>query len=559
MFRKMSSTSHVVLLLLFACAMIGVWLLPMILAGQVYDINPLLLARNVSVSGQFILTDEIGRFLAPHLLTEAGIFSTADGRLSALFFAWVHQWVAWGDHVMWSAVAAKTMALSLVIWWFFIVKLFDRRIAWISTILIAFMPLYWRQAVWLDDYNLAFVFLFSSFAAYVYLQEKSRIGALLLSGALFGACAAAKDTFLIFVPWFCIGYYWAHRTDMKKVIIGIAVFGIAALVVYLILYIGDIRTLGYPVNHNLAAFWPGASEVREGFYLHAYPDPYTYFFAREAYDQTLLSQFTELTRIQQYQQYKSFINFGIGDIGVIGIVLNGLWLFVGSIPELFQQEHIGGAVLWLFILPGFLILRRDRRVLSLQIVGLIVSAEVIMRFFLHYGRNHLMDYGWILALLAAIGIAGIADKGLQHSKKIVTMIVLVLVVQLVQANRTIFARRYDHPSVSYVVAVSDAINLLDKDAVIALGIGPTQVTQVAQLSHATVVPFAEKTVAALLDEKKVSEAFETYGITHVYGYGEDTLRRVRFQTRSIESLDVDVGTQSKSISPIVTWLLHVIR
>ena len=544
--------------------MMGVWLFPSVLAGQVFDLNPSILARNYAVSGQFILTDEIGRFIAPHLLGDIGVISSADGRLSSVVIAWFSTWIDWSDLMLWSVVSAGSIALALIVWWLFVSKVFDRRIAWISTILMAFMPLYWGQAVLLDNYNLAFIFLFSSFAAFAYLQERSRMLALLCSGVLFGACASSKDTFLVFVPWFCIGYYWVHRSQWRTAIAGIAIFGFASLAVYLAPYIGDIRTLGYPMNQNLATFWPGASDIKEGYYLHAYPDPYTYFFDRAVYDQFLLTRFTELTQIQQYQQYKNFILFGIGTMSIAAIAFNGLWLFVGNIPEFFQQEYIGGVVLWLFILPGFLLLRRDRRVLAMQIVGLIVSAECVMRFFLHYSRNHLVDYGWALALLAAVGIAAVADMCARNNKhitaqKVTMFIVIVLVMQLVQANRTIFARRYARPPVNLVMSVSDAINLLPKESVVALGIGPSQVRQIAQFTTATVVPFAEDTLDGLLDSTSLGAAFETYGVTHVYGYSDEVLRRVYFQVGSVEELSVRIDTAQKKLSPYITWLLHTIR
>ena len=278
MHRRSSSAVH---LLLISCLVVGavlLWMLPLLSMGQTYDIYPLLLARNFSFSGNFYLTDELGRFLAPHLLANSGIITAADGRLSAMLFAKISSFIPWGNSIGWAFVASATMALSVVAWWLTIVKIFDRRIAWISSVIIVCMPLYWRQAVWLDNYNFAFLFLFLSFFAFTHLYHKSRWVALLVSGLLFGLSVASKDAFLIFIPWFVIGFAWMHHSSWLKIVTGVAIFGACAGSMYLMPYVGDIQQLGYPMNQNLAHFWPSSNNFEDGIYLHLYPDPYTYYF-----------------------------------------------------------------------------------------------------------------------------------------------------------------------------------------------------------------------------------------------------------------------------------------
>ncbi|PIQ76874.1 hypothetical protein COU78_01080 [Candidatus Peregrinibacteria bacterium CG10_big_fil_rev_8_21_14_0_10_49_24] len=551
------------LLAVFAAAMTAVWVLPLLVMGQTYDVYPLLLARNVATSGVFALTDELGRFIAPHLLAEHGVLASADGRLSAMLFALASPYIGWQNLPMWGVLSAVIMAVAIFFWWLAAAKIFSVRTAWVSTVLIAFMPAYWRQAVWLDNYNFAFLFLFASFAAYAYLRDRSESGALVVSGLLFGLSVAAKDAFLIFVPWFAVAYVWVLRPQWKKAAVGVCTFLACTGVIYVLPYVGDIREQGFPANHNLALFWPNATEVREGFYLHLYPDPYTYFYDRENYDAELLARYAEFSPLQKLRQQKIFINFNVGKPNVFMKLLNGAWLFVGSIPSIFHQDTLGGIVLWLFIIPGFLFLRKERPNMVVLLVGLILSSELLMRFVLHYARDHFMDYGWVFALLAAIGIGGMADAcgrswKTVSAKTCVVMITLFLALQLLQANRIIFARNYSRTFVTEALTLAEHIDALPEDAVVALGLGSTRVEQIAQLSNRTVVPFDSQTMEKLRASNTLESALKMYGVTHAYGYDDDISSSLSsagvFVLRSAETQDAHT-----KVSVPLNFLLHLVR
>lgn len=561
--RLQSFAGQFVLVLLFVAAIALVWIVPLLVMGQVYDVYPLLLARNVAASGVFALTDELGRFLAPHLLAESGVLASADGRLSAILLAFVSPYIGWQNLVGWGVLSAVIMAVALLFWWLTAAKLFSVRTAWVSTVLIALMPAYWRQAIWLDNYNFAFLFLFASFAAYVHLREYSESGALAASGLLFGLSVASKDAFLIFVPWYVVAYAWALRPQWKKAAIGVCTFLACTGVVYTLPYIGDIRQQGYPANHNLALFWPAATEVREGFYLHLYPDPYTYFFDRENYDTGLLAQYEELSPLQKLRQQKIFINFDVGKPHIFMKLLNGAWLFIGSIPSLFHQDTLGGIVLWLFIIPGFLFLQRQNPRMATILLGLILSSELLMRFVLHYARGHFMDYGWALALLAALGVGGIADMCGKSWKTVsartcTVVITLFLALQLVQANRIILARNYSRTFVPDAIAIANEIDALPEYSVIALGFGSTRVEQVAQLSNRTVVPFDPATIARLQKENMLQDAFELYEVSHAYGYDDNLSAPLRRAGASVMS-PVQTQNSRTSVSTPLNFLLHLVR
>ena len=556
---------HLLLLLAFAVLMVFVWMMPMVLAGYPYDIPTLLLpVRNFAEARMFSLTDDLGRFLAPSMLREFGTISAGDGRLSAVLFAWISRIVPFTDLVGWSFVSSIILAASLFPWWVAVRQLFDARVAWISTAFFCLMPIYWREAIFLNNYQFALLFLFCSFASFALLRKRLLL-ALAVAGIFFGLAASAKDAFLIFVPWFIICAVWLSWGNVRKQLLTIGVFGACALVPYIVPYVGDIQTLGYPVNQNLARVWPGGEEIGNEIYLHLYPDPYTYHFDRERFEKDLLARVETLSTLERLQYQKILLNFDVGQPGMRAKILNGTWLFVGSIPSYFQQDTMGGLALWLFILPGIVFLwRRDRR-FAITLLGLLLFTELGIRYVLHFNREHLMDVGWVLALFAGIGVASIADafakSGKKYSAVFLSLAITILVAgQLLQVNRTRFARIYTNTAVQQTLAVSYEFALLPEDAMVATAEGSSRISQMAYLSGRSLVPFAEETVEKLIAERKLASAFQQYGITHAYGYSNSLGGRMRQAVPSLKTVSSPkVGQTSPAVSPMLRWLLHLVR
>lgn len=546
--------------------MIGMWMLPALLAGLPYDIPPLLVVRNYAATGLFSMTDALGRFLAPSTLVPLAVPSAIGNRVSIWLFASLVQFVPFRALLEWTALTAIVFSLVLIPWWLTVKKLFDARIAWLSLVTVSLMPMYWREAVWLNHYQFALFFLFCGFASFVWLRERSLLGALALSGVFLGLAAGAKDAFLVALPWYGFLIVWAFWGNRKRAAAMVSVFVCSAALIYFLPYLGDIRTYGYPVNQNLARLWPGAKEVREDFYLHLYPDPYTYFFDRERFDKELLLRLPMMSSIERVQTEKILINFDVGTPDVLRRIANGLWLFLGQIPSFFQQDTVGGVVLWLFILPGAMALIATQRFLAISLIGLILFTEVIIRFVFHYQRDHLMDTGWALALFAAVGIAAVAD-GLAVAWKrassgmLTFLIISVLALALVQTNRVRFARLYSRTLVPDTVAAAEILRQTpDKSAVIALPLGPNLLEQLAVLSDRSVVLFAPETVERLLDERQLKEVFAQYGVTHVMRYDTELMRRMQRTVPSLTLLeDQPVGPVSPPVTPSLRFLLHLIR
>jgi hypothetical protein len=549
---------HISGLVLFCALVVSMWHIPVLFSGYSFEIPHLHYARNFADTGTFAGEDTIGR----HVMASQHptINSAQDGRLSTVIFAFFSKWIGWDNLAGWALLSSVILALSLVALWAAVSTLFSRRIAWITIVITALMPIYWKSAVYLSNFQLALLFLFISFASFALLRRRHWY-ALIVSGFFFGLSIAAKDLFLIFAPWYALSYIWLFAPKWKHVLKGGLLFFGIALCVYFIPYIGDIQEYGYPRNQNLARVWPGAEELANETYLHLYPDPYTYFFNREAFDASIVERAENATTLERAQLQKTLRAYGVGNWNVWRVLKNGMWLFINSIPSFFHLGTIGGVFLWLFILPGVVSLwREDRKMLAL-LGGLILTTYIVIRFVLGYNREHFGDIGWVLALLSALGVVRVSDLCAHAGKRISSItvsivIMLILALQLVQANRVEFARLYRQTMIVDTLSVSRAIAQVPEQSVVAMPLHPMRTGRISFLSGRTTVIFAEETMNALLETGAISSSLEKYGVTHIARYPEELSARLQRETGVEILTDENPGARAPEVTTFIRYLLH---
>lgn len=491
--------------------------------------------------------DSLGRILATPLLAEQGVPSATDGRLSTVYIAWLSQFIPWHDSAMWAMAGAATFALGLWFFWCAVSHVFDRRIAWITLVVTALMPVYWREAVWFDNYNLSFLFLFAAMAAYCCFRQRWPWFAFAVAGLCFGLSISAKDAFLVFIPWLFLTFAW-KRQWLKG-----AVFFLLAFAVYILPYIGDIQEYGYPINQNIARVWPGAEDIANETYLHLYPDPYTYYFAREEFDAAFLEQSKEKPLLSRMSDEKLILSYDLEHSFPRRIRL-GTWLLLKDVMFFVQRQTVGGVFLWMFILPGIAVLHRRNAPLLWWMLGFIVSMYAGIRFVLLYERQHIMNIAWALSLLASLGISQMAmwlhDGMKKFSYGAMVLILLILTsLQLVQSNRYEFARRYRESDMRETLAVVHAVSGLPDKAAVAVVTDSSQAYRIALLSNRTIIQIRELTIEDLIAHGTLRSLPNIYGVTDIIGYADSI--------PGVNTIAVDTTGIPRMRVP--SWLLHVIR
>jgi hypothetical protein len=256
-----------VLLILFALLMLGLWMLPVLLMGYPYVLSDILLT---------------GKTLA-----ETGRLENTVLRLPAVFIWALHPLISWDNVVGWTAVSATYFALALLPWWWSVKQLFNERVAWLSTVVLALLPLYWVEALDLGGYTLALLFLFLSFTAFIKFHELHHTVAIILSGICFGLTLASQHAFLTFLPWFVVAYLWYFRKQFLKAVILTGVFCTVAYIAYALPLLPNALLPNMTPQERLAVFLPfsgGDDVIGEG---HLYPDEFIFTHYRKEYDETI--------------------------------------------------------------------------------------------------------------------------------------------------------------------------------------------------------------------------------------------------------------------------------
>ncbi len=529
---------HGILLLLFAGGMFLLWMLPVFLMGYPSTLSDIVLSART--------------------LAETGVLDNTTLRLLAIIVWSLHPFISWDNVVAWTGVSAAGMALALLPWWWCVRRLFDVRIAWLSTVVLALIPLYWIEALDLGGYTFALFFLFLGFAFFLKFYPRHRLLAVMLFGVCFGAVLASRDAFIPFLPWLVIAYFWIHRRQWMRALLEIAVFCMVAYVAFALPLLPNALLPGMTPVERVQVFLPSLKSTVPG-EGHLYPDAFIFTRYRAEYNQQIEARVQgESFLASQGDRHYRFI-FGVGGMGFFDGILTGTWLFLNNIPALFLQETVGGAFLWLFILPGIFVLWKERRWLLFLMTGLWLSIEVLVRYVLHFGRLHVNDFGWMLALLAGVGAVAIIARcahGWTQRRTVLLGFVIALLVagQLVQANRKILATMYARSTVPMTYAVGEELTSIPADAVI----GHPRRREYFFFARQRIATIHPITVDFLAARGKLAEPFKEYGVTHILGYDEAQTRLI---TKAVPSIKVIPLPQPAAIhtTPLVQYLLHLVR
>ena len=517
--------------------MIGIWLMPVFIAGFPYEI-----------SGFIPTIREFAR---------TGLSPVGNGRIVVALW-WLQSVFGWENILGWNAVSAAFFAAALFPWWWSVYRLFDARSAWLSTVILSLMPVFWIEAVRLSGYSTALFFLFLGFALFIEFRPRNRLAAAAVFGICFGAVLVSRDAFQAFLPWLIFGYAWYERKKFKSMIFELGIACVLAYAVFTLPLVCNVVHSEGPLSERFAVLLPSLDRTMPAT-GHLYPDAYTYEFDRESFEELTRQRVEEASFLVQQEDANVRKMFGVSNWGFFEAITNSVWLFLNAIPSLFLMDTVGGVFLWLFILPGIrYVFTHNKKLFSMQL-GLFLSMEFLFRFVLHYHRTHLMDFGWMLALFAGLGIVSVSTALAQSWKKVsVTtlsaIIVVLLAGQLLQANRKQFARMYAETDDYLAFAASAAVEALPDDSVVAY----PRIPKLLYFTDRAHFILHDDTIDRLSGQGRLRDPFRHYGITHIIGYSDE---RAALIQNAIPGIQVVSFAEENPIvvTPFVRLLLHAIR
>lgn len=535
--RSWSSPSgQTFLLALFCVAIVCVWMAPVLLAGFPYDLTP-----SVKTARAFSQTGMLGNVINPlFILVLAALQSVLD----------------WRDATGWAFVSSVTLALATIPLWWSIRRLFGTPTAWASVILFCLLPMHWREAIATGYYPLAYLCLFTGFASFLLLVERNRVAALCLLGFFFGLTLATSHAFFTLLPWFVIAYAWERGKYRKQALMELAACGLCAYVGFVLPLLPNALRPGMSAAERAGAFLPVEENLMQPAEL--YGDDYAYRFLKDDVDKAMADKANSGSFTERRDNENFRINYGVGSFNPLHVILNGTWLFGNALASYVMQEMTGGFFLWLLILPGVAALYATNKRMLAHLLGLVLSMELVLRFVFHYARPHVMDVGWVVALLAGSGAAYVAES-LHKSAKwranaILAAIVALSGLQLMQTNRTYIAREYARSGIPAAMAVAEEMDKLPADAVIAQ---PRHDTLMAFTDRSSIL-LADTTIDMLIAKGKLADPFRHYKVTHVVGYDDERTAAILKAVPTLKAIPVDEAA-SVPLTPFKRYLLNLIR
>lgn len=521
----------------FCILMVCVWMTPVVLAGFPYQMTYL-----VQVAHEF---------------TATGIMTDVIHPLFVLLLSALLPVIEWRNSMGWALVSSITMALSIIPLWWTIARLTNVRYAWATVLLFCLLPMHWVEAVGTAYYPLAFLCLFTGFTLFLLTVSYSRWMAVVLLGICFGGVLATTHSFFPLLPWFVLVYAWERRTHPRSMVLELVLCGVATYLMFVLpLLPNALRPRLTPIE-RVAVLLPVEENLMPPEEL--YGDEYAYIFLKEEFDQQMLEQAKDDSFFVRRRGEHFRINYSVGEFGIFHVLLNNTWLLINNLAALFMLETVGGVFIWLFLLPGCVALFREHRKFFLQLIGLYISMEIILRFGFHYGRIHLMDVGWIFAFICGAGVIFLADtlegvfSGLR-SRHIATILLCIGAFQLIQANRIHFAREYSRSSIPRAYAVATALQALPENAVIARPWND----HLMVFSERESIALQNRTIDILREKQRLAEPFLYYGITHIIGYDAERTAEILEASPSVQAVYIPPASPIV-LTPFKRYLLNLIR
>ncbi|MBU1255264.1 hypothetical protein KKH35_00135, partial [Patescibacteria group bacterium] len=402
------------------------------------------------------------------------------------------------------------------------------------------------------------------FLFYFYgIRQKNGYIYLIMAGASLALSCLSREALLLIVP-FLLLFLWFEK--QKKQLFYIF---IPFIIIFAIFWLPNITH-----NSYLQLFTTHVSEENKsadfGFYGHVYPDPYTYHFKQEEFLTNLKNKIdnNEMVLMAEIDRIRELKNMGIADISLFDRIRTGLMFSSRHVFRFASLEDIGGPFILLLILLGLYSLRQKNRYLYQFFVYWIFSTVFLLAFVVLAGRNHLMDFGWAIALLISLGLMFLAKLisdyfNLEKKKQVFLYIALLFIIlyHLVLVNHVAWSRVYDDSSNLMVQSYSQEVkkmDIADKD-VIAVGLDSGAIYNLNYITNKSMVIFRPETIKNLLEENKLDWAFEQFGIKYILGYSDELSEEI------INQADV-VNVASDSLEPVIPemsrnkgWLMNLVN
>ena len=550
---------------------VAVWYSPVLFKGynpQGAESTMLILGRNLAQTGIYGAENDLNVLLSSNLVKAESHTSASYNRLTAVLYGEIFKRTGELNEIDLLRLSIALHGLSLIILTLLVLYLFGFKIAAIFSLIYIFLPFNWLVSHGPGGYEFCLLFFALFFLFYLGGKEQKHSYIYLgLSGIFLALTCLSREDILVFVPFLFI-YLWVIKQKRHLLYIFIPF-----LILFGCLWLPSALMKGGGGNVALLHLTTRVPEelISSDFsrYDHFFPDPYTYHFNREEFLKEYQNQLEnpETGFLTETVLIKTGSNNGIRAPSFFERMEVGLALFFNHLARFLSLEEIGGPFIFLLMVLGLYHLRRKNRYLYRFSLGWVFSVIFLLSFVVLVGRPHLTDFGWVLVLWAALGLALLAEiisayfhLNQMKSKIVLAVIVLMTLYGLVLANHVAWNTAFDHSQSLKIAAYSQKIEALDiKDQDVIAVPRDIQYRRLNYLTNKSLVIFQEKTIEDLFDNGELNSAFEKFKVKYILGYSDELSQKIVSQTEVLNIAANSIEPVQIRTSPAKIRLLNIFR
>lgn len=487
-----------------------VWLkgFPAQMAGE-----NLVLARNLTVTGEYKIEDEKGVTLSSSLIKEKGIKSNLGNSLTPIIYGKIFS--KFGHNLDVAAYASLlAYALTNILLFLIVLRLFNLKIALIFSAVDIFSPFVTRGALWPGFYEWAALFFTAGLMVYLWPVKKRKFEYLnlILASVFWGLAILARNAFFIsFIPFLIYDFY--KTKSFKRAM---------ALIIPLIIIVGIFIAPGYIKNNKNAYL----SSSESGYSLHLFPDYYTQHFEKEKYLESVKG-----TNNPDLNEYLIQYGYPVS-------LKNKLLMYFHSIKfypiYLFKTETLGGPFIVLFIIAGIAYLIKNKDDLTKLLLGWMIVWYLSLIVLKTNAWQHFLEIRFPLILFETLGIYWLCKFiwGISAKNKIkyimISIFFLSLIIHLSQANGWLLHEIYKNSDMAETMDLVPKIKNADLkiNDVVAVGRQNDLALKLNYLTDFNYIYFDSNTIENLIKENKLNQAFDKFGVTKIAGFPQELTKEI---------------------------------
>lgn len=545
---------------------VAVWLSPVLFKGYIpQDLgNPsVVLGKNLAKTGFYGAENELNVVLSSDLIDQAHL-SSQGNKLTAVIYGEIFKTSGLLSEKQLLLLSILLQALALVIFTLTVLYLLGYKIASLFSLFYVLLPFNWQLTYATGPYAFCLLFFALFLLSFFFGLNRSRQYLYFIPAGIFlGLACLAKEAFFFFLPFFFL-YLWFKSS--KKSLFYIL---IPLLILLGFLWLPDILKSN---NAYLLHFNEEASEELKSAdssrFTHLFPDPYTYHFEKESFLQKTSEQLDEAGFWNKADLIKTAANTGYLSPNLWERASVGAVLAFEHLSRFLSLEEVGGPIIFLLMVLGVYELRRRQKYLYHFSGGWILSVVFLLAFVALAGRSHLMDFGWIIALWAALGFGLLMEilskyLNLDRKKSLILLFFtsLIFAYGLLLVNHVVWNKAFETVQTDRLIAAySQKIAELDvKDQDVIAVPYDTELNRLNYLNDKSFVLFRILTIKELLNEKNLTSAFQAFNVKYVLGYPAELTLEITGQTKTVNIADDSLELPEIKTSALQMRLMNLVR